>query len=117
MSREITDTSNKFPNQDIPDGSRTFTVVEVTKKYGAKGGEYFVWKLSFDGDKLGEQILLPNMMAELLRVLGCTETEKGKFDWDTNEQADKTFVASVSHKPDVKNPSITRQHMSSFLPF
>lgn len=116
MSHEITDTSNKYPNQDIPDGSRTFTVVSVEKKYGGKGGEYFVWKVSFDGG-VGEQILMPNMMAELLRVLGCTETDKGKFDWDTNEQADKTFVASVSHKADPKDASKIRQHMGGFLPF
>jgi hypothetical protein len=116
VSHEITDTNSKFPNQDIPDGTRTFTVMEVTKKYGKNGGEFFVWKLSYEGG-VGEQVMLPNMMGELLRVLKCEETEKNKFDWDTMEQVDKTFSATVSHKPDVKDSKIIRQHMSGFLPF
>lgn len=117
MSREITDTTNKYANQEIPDGTRTFKVLGVEKKYSGKGGEFFIWKLEYDNGKIGEQVLLPNMMGELLRVLKCEETETNKFDWDTNEQADKSFTASVSHKPDAKDATKIRQHMGDFSPF
>lgn len=113
MSREITDTSNKFADESLPDGRNCFKVISITKKYGNKGGEFFIWALQFAGGE-GEQILLPNMMGGLLRVLKCTETEPNKFDWDTFEQSGKLFMATVSHKPDAKDPSIIRQHMSDF---
>jgi hypothetical protein len=116
MSVEITDTVNKYANQELPDGTRTYKVVEVTKKYGKNGGEFFIWKLAYEGG-VGEQVLLPNMMGELLRVLKCEETEPNKFRWDTNEQSDKTFTATVSHKPDAKDASKIRQHMGEFAPF
>lgn len=113
MSREITDTTNKYANQEISDGKWIFKVKEVNKKYGKNGGEFFIWKVEYqDGE--GEQVLLPNMMAGLLRVLGCTETEPNKFDWDTNEQTGKAFWGTVSHKPDLKDPKIIRQHMGEF---
>jgi hypothetical protein len=56
------------------------------------------------------------MMAGLLRVLGCTETEPNKFDWDTTEQDGKAFWATVSHKPDAKDATKIRQHMGEFKP-
>lgn len=113
MSREITDTKSKYQNQDLPDGRTAFRVVSVEKKYGKKGGEFFIWKLQHDKGE-GDQILLPNMMGGLLRVLKCTETEENKFDWDTFEQTNKTFLATVSHKPDKDNPTTIRQHMGEF---
>ena len=113
MSREITDTTNKYPNQDLPDGRNCFKVESIEKKYGKS--EFFVWKLKYDKGE-GEQILLPNMMGGLLRVLKCEETEPNKFDWDTFEQSGKCFLATVSHKPDQKDPSKIRQHMSDFAP-
>lgn len=113
MSREITDTTNKYANQEIPDGARIYKVLGVEKKFGKNGGEFFIWKLAYDGG-VGEQVLLPNMMGALLRAIGCTETEPNKFDWDTNDQDGKAFSATVSHKPDIKDPTKIRQHMSEF---
>lgn len=113
MSREITNTASRFENQDLPDGRNCFRVLGVEKKYGKKGGEFFVWKLQH-AKGTGEQVMLPNMMGGLLRVLGCDEVEPNKFDWDTMEQTDKLFMATVSHKPDKENPSTIRQHMGTF---
>jgi len=115
MSREITDTNNKYANQELPDGRNCFKIESIEKKYGKNGGEFFIWKLKHDKGE-GEQVLLPNMMGGLLRALGCTETEPNKFDWDTFEQSGKCFLATVSHKPDQKDPSKIRQHMSEFAP-
>lgn len=112
--REITDTTNKYADQEIPDGARIFRVVSIEKRYGkSTGAEFFVWRLAYEGGE-GEQILMPNMMGPLLRVLGCKETEPNKFDWDTTEQTDKAFSATVSRKPDRKDPTKMRQIMSEF---
>lgn len=114
MSREITETTNKFADQNIPEGKHRFIVVgPVEKKYGKKGVEFFVWKLQYEGG-IGQQVLLPNMMGGLLRALNCPEIEPNKFDWDTNEQEGKAFFATVKHVPDKMDPKIIRQHMGDF---
>lgn len=113
MSRELTDTTNKYPDRDLPDGIWIFKVKEIEKKYGKNNSEFFIWKLDWQ-DGSGEQVLLPNMMAALLRALKCTETEPNKFDWDTVEQTDKMFWATVSHAADAKDPTKIRQHMKDF---
>ena len=114
MSREITNTESRFPNRAIPEGRRRFIIAgPVEKKHGKKGGEFFVWKLQFDGG-LGEQVLLPNMLGPLLRVLGCQETEPNIFDWDTNDQEGKAFLATVTLVPDSKDPKVVRQHMTEY---
>lgn len=116
MSREITFTKSRFANQELPDGRTAFRVLSVDKKYGKKNNaEFFVWKLQHDKGE-GEQLLMPNMMGGLLRVLKCTEVEPDKFDWDTFDQINKVFLATVSHKPDEQNSSVIRQHMGEFAP-
>lgn len=116
MSREITDTTNKFVNYDIPDGQHLFKILEVRNM---QGGRFFIWKLEYGGEEglVGEQLLLPNMMGELLKTLNCTEIEPNKYDWNTEDQVGKSFSATVSHKPDRKDPTKIRQHMSGYLPF
>lgn len=109
--REITDTTNKYTNKDIPDGTWIFKVLGIEKKYGKI--EFFVWKLAHDGGE-GEQVLLPNMMGGLLRALKCQESEPNKFDWDTEEQIGKYFWATVTHAPDKKDATKIRQHMGDF---
>lgn len=114
MSHEITNTLNKFANQELPEGRHKFIVAgPVVKKYGGKGGEFFIWKLQYDGG-IGEQVLLPNMMGELLRVLECQETEPNIFDWDTADQEGKVFMATIKLAPDKKDPKVIRQHMSEY---
>lgn len=111
MTHEITDTTNLYGNQELPDGRNAFKIVGIEKRYGKV--EFFVWKLQHSKGE-GEQVLLPNMMGQLLRVLKCVETEPNKFDWDTDEQLGKSFLATVSHAPDKKDATKIRQHMSDF---
>ena len=111
MTRENTDTTNLYPDKNLPDGRNAFKVLGIEKKYGKS--EFFVWKLSHSKGE-GEQVLMPNMMGPLLRVLKCVEMEPNKFDWDTDEQAGKVFLATVSHAPDKKDASKIRQHMGEF---
>ena len=114
MSREITDTKGKYNNDPLPEGRRLFIVAgPVEKKYGKNGGEYFVWKFQYPGG-IGEQVMLPNMMAGLLRALRCEEPEANKFDWETTEQEGKEVVATVTFQPDKNDPSKMRQRMSDF---
>lgn len=112
MSREITNTKSMFANQDLPDGRRLFMVVDdIVKKYGKSGAEFFIVTLQYQGG-IGQQMFMPNMMGPLLKALGCQETEPNVWDWDTTEQAGKTFTATIAHQPDKKDPTKMRQHMS-----
>lgn len=115
MSREQTDTNDSYPDRDIPDGTYQFKVESVVKRYGGanKDKPFYSWKLEYEGVK-GEQVLMPNKMGELLRALKCTETEPGKFDWDTELVVNQVFEATVSHKTDKKG--VLRQEMSDFKP-
>lgn len=110
MSREYTDTNSNFDNEPLPDGRQTFKVVSVRKHIKGENKMFF-WTLAYkDGE--GTQLLLPNMMGELLRVLGCTETKKNEFDWDTDIVQGQCFDATVSHGVDKKG--VMRQNMSEF---
>ena len=124
MSIEQTDTSPTYENKQIPDGEHTFKVVRV--KSIIKGTtKLYVWTLEYPAESIaeggirqdteqGEQVLLPSMMGDLLRVLGCKETSKNKFLWDSEEVVGDTFVATVSHEPDKKDPTKIRQQMTNF---
>lgn len=109
--RETTDTNRQFSNsfsKEIPDGEHLLTIKGVERK--TKGEVvFYIWK--FD---MGDQILLPSMMGGLLKVLGCIETEPGKYDWETDAQAGKQVWATVSHALDKKD--VMRQHMGKFKP-
>jgi hypothetical protein len=112
MSREYTNTNSDRNSEPIPDGRRTFRVLSV-RKYMKGQTEMYFWELKYDEGE-GTQLLLPNMMGELLRLLGAKETEKGEFDWETDLMQGKYFDASVSHGVDKKG--IMRQSMTEFAP-
>lgn len=114
MARETLDTNQKQKG-NIEDGTWNFEAVSMTKKYGGanKDVPYFLLKVRYvEGD--GEQILLPNMMGPLLRLLGAKEVKPNKFDFDTDDFQGFRFSATVSHEPDKKDPTKIRQHMGSF---
>jgi hypothetical protein len=113
MSREITDTNDNYPDRDIPDGTYIFKVASVAKRYGGsnKDRPFYSWKLEYEGVK-GDQVLMPNKMGDLLRVLKCTETKPGSFDWDTDLVVNQEFEATVFHQTDKKG--VLRQEMSDF---
>lgn len=108
MTMESTDT-NRGDNP-LPDGRRTFCVGHV-KRITKSSGDIYIWTLAYDGGE-GVQILLPNMMGGLLRVLGATEVSPGKFDWETDLMDGKYFEATVSHGVDAKG--VMRQNMTDF---
>lgn len=113
--RESIDTTDNYPDKDIPDGAYEFKVISVDKKYGGKNKDkpFYIWKLEYEGVK-GEQVLMPNKMGDLLLALGCTQTKPGHFDWDTELVVNQIFSATVSHEADRKDPSKIRQQMSGF---
>jgi hypothetical protein len=110
MSREYTDANSDFDNEPLPDGRRTFKVISIRKYMKGETKMYF-WELQHK-DGQGTQLLLPSMMGELLRVLGCTEVKKNEFDWETELMEGKTFDATVSHGLDKKG--VMRQTMTEF---
>ena len=113
MTRELTDTNDSYPDKDIPDGTYTFKVLSVEKKYGGtnKDKPFFVWKVEYEGIK-GEQVLMPNMMGDLLRTLKCKEDKPGHFDWETDLMVNQQFEATVTHEMD-KGGKV-RQRMGNF---
>jgi hypothetical protein len=112
---ETIDTSSKY-DTSIPDGEREFRVEKIDRK--EKGTTVmFIWQVSFDGDgeqEVGEQVLLPSFMGDLLRVLGCEETKRNRFQWDRDILVGKYFIATVSREPDKKDPTKIRQQMGGF---
>ncbi len=111
--REEIDTNSSYPDRDIPDGTYTFKVLSIDKKFGGpkKDKPFYVWNLRYEGID-AEQVLMPNLMGDLLKILGCTETSPGKFDWDREALEGKEFDATVSHAPDKKGKM--RQNMGDF---
>src|SRR5947207_7069356 len=112
---ETIDTRGQY-DTSLPDGEREFRVEKIRRL--EKGPTVmYVWELSFDGDtenEFGEQVLLPSMMGDLLRVLGCTEVSSKKFEWDRDLLVGKYFIATVFHEPDKKKPEVIRQQMNGF---
>lgn len=109
---ETIDTSSQFPDRDIPDGTYTFRIEGIDRK--EKGTTVmYIFKLFYEGIHT-EQLLLPSMMGPLLRILGCKETEKGKFKWDKDLLTGQSFVATVVHERDKKDATKIRQQMRDF---
>ena len=112
---ETIDTRSQF-DSSLPDGEREFRVEEV-RRHEKGATVMYIWRLSFDGDgerEEGEQVLLPSMMGDLLRVLGCEETApmSKKFNWDRELMPGKSFIATINHGPDKKG--VERQNMTNF---
>lgn len=93
MSQEILDTSSKYPDKEIPDGTYTFQIKSVSKKsIGDKTG--YEWVLEYDGNR-AQVLFWPSQMGPLLRVLGVKESEKDKFMFDTMEVEGKVFKGTA----------------------
>lgn len=114
MVRESVDTSRKS-GKEIEDGTWNFTGIAMTKKYGGKNKDvpFYVLAVKYEkGD--AEQILLPNMMGPLLRLMGAKETAPNQFDFDTDDFFGFKYQATVTSAADKKDPSKIRKHMGDF---
>jgi len=114
MSRERINTARE--SEVIPEGTRKFIISGPLKKMYVgkdKTMEMFIVPVQFD-EGLGEQAFLAGMMGNFLRAMGCKEVSKNVFDFDTEEFEGKTFMATVTHYPDKKDPSKMRSNMSEF---
>jgi len=115
MSTETIDTRGQY-DTSLPDGEREFRVEEIRRLEKGQTVIY-IWKVSFEGDgerESGEQVLLPSLMGDLLRVLGCKELSHGKYEWDRDILPGKYFIATISREPDKKKPDVIRQQMTGF---
>lgn len=111
--REEIDTNDNYPDRDIPDGEYTFIIDKIVKRYGGKNKDvpFYSMKVKYE-EIMGEQVLMPNKMRGLLKVLGCTETLPGKYDWDPDLMEGKMFNATIKHEVDKKGTM--RQQMVDF---
>jgi hypothetical protein len=112
MSLENTDTNSTYEKQMIPDGDYNFKVISAKRVEKVNG--LYEWELSCDDGSDYSVNLFKNEMGPLLRVLGCNETEKGKFTWDTVEVEGKWFGATAYQTPDKKDPTVIRQKLKDF---
>jgi len=90
---EIIDTSSKYPDKEIPDGTYTFEVGVATKK-DISGKTGYEWNLEYDG-KTVQVLMWPNQMGPLLRLLGVKEQEPNKFVFDSMAVEGKEFKATA----------------------
>lgn len=83
---EDIDTNDDYSNKEIPEGRRKFRVVPGSPR---KVGKTYFWKFSYSSDegeqKDGDIGFFPNTMGELLKALGCKESDKpGKYTLNTD---------------------------------
>lgn len=90
---EIIDTTSKYPDKEIPDGTYTFEVGIVSKK-DINGKTGYEWNLEYDG-KTVQVLMWPSQMGPLLRALGAKENEPNKFVFDALLVEGKKFKATA----------------------
>lgn len=112
MSLENTDTNSNYEKEMIPDGDYRFKVISVQRVEKIDG--MYEWEFSVSDGNDYSVNLFKNEMGPLLRVLGCNETDKGKFSWDTVDVEGKVFTATAYQRPDKKDPTIIRQKLKDF---
>lgn len=113
--QEVIDTNFKaFGNKDIADGKNTFRILNIKKNE-----KMYIFVLSYDGDKQGEQVFFASNIGPLLKVLGCDESAKGVYILDFEKVMGKTFTATVFHEANKKDPNKVYQNMKDFdeVPF
>jgi hypothetical protein len=115
MSQETTDTTSQY-NDNIPDGTYDFEIVQVVRKE-IKGKKAYEWTLEYEGGQ-GKVLTWPNTVGTLLAILGAKEdsTKKGHYVWETEMMAGKTFKATISHDKDKKDASKVYQNMKDYKP-
>lgn len=107
------DTTNTFDKTPIPDGEHEFKIAFIERIEKVKG--LYEWTLEAEDGETYLQGLFANEMGDLLRILGCKETSKNKFTFDTMMLEKMYFKATVSHVPDKNKPEIMRQKMTRFM--
>lgn len=111
MIEEI-DTNNNFDSKKIPDGNKTFRVTNFKKHQNL-----YIFTLSYDGTE-GEQTFFGNQMADFLKCMGCKESSKGVYIFDSDKVLGGSFTATVYQEADKKSGKMY-QRMKDFdeIPF
>lgn len=112
--QEIIDTNSKFAGKDIPEGKNTFRVASYKKN-----DKMYIFTLSYDGGKQGEQVFFSSDIAPLLKAVGCKESAPGIYILDTDIVLGAQFTALVYREANKKDPTKIYQKMKDFdeVPF
>lgn len=112
MIEEI-DTNSNFAAKEIPDGSHSFRVTNFKKHENL-----YIFTLSYEGVE-GEQVFFGNQMGDFLKCMGCQESKKGIYIFDSDKVLGGSFKATVYREADKKNPAKIYQRMKDFdeVPF
>lgn len=112
--QEIIDTNSDYSGKDIPEGKNTFRVLKFKKN-----GKMYIFTLSYDGGKEGDQVFFAGTVGPLLKVLGCKESAKGVYILDTDTVLGASFSATVYLEPSKKDATKIYRNMKDFdeVPF
>lgn len=98
----------------------TFTVTEAaTKGKTQKGKYYYLFRFTANIDgrlRKYTEAMMVWMSGDILRALGCSEIEKGVFDWDKAEIVGRQLVADIVHEADFKDPAKMVARLKSIRP-
>lgn len=77
--------------------------------------EFILYEWSFEAEVDGKPYyfgltMFSSQMGDLLRALGCTETTKNKFEWDSEQVIGNTIEFNICHIADKKG--VLREQMS-----
>jgi hypothetical protein len=111
---ESIDTNSNFADKEIPDGIHSFRVLGFRKH-----ANLYIFPLSYDDGQEGEQVFFGNQMGEFLKCMGCEESKKGIYIFDSDKVIGGSFKATVYREVDKKDSSKIYQRMKNFdeLPF
>lgn len=109
MTKQTTDTNARSL---VPEGHYEAMITKILRK---EVKEFIIYEWSFEAlvndkpfyFKLG---MFSSQMADLLRVLGATETTPGKFDWDNEAYEGITIEFNIGHVADKKG--VIREQMA-----
>lgn len=107
----------------VPEGKYRFSIVDdPIKKEGRKGGEYFIFRLEIifenDSRRKFNHIIAPweDRYADLLKMLGERQDEKGAIEPRDIELIGVEFEADMVHEADRDDPQTVWEKLINFKP-
>lgn len=97
----------------IPEG-HIIAMINNVKEKEIPGG-YIIYEWSFECEENGKAkyfnlSTFSSQMVDLLRALGCQETTKNRFEWDSDQVIGHTIEFNICHISDKKG--VVREQMS-----
>jgi len=101
MSREKAPKRKKL----LPEGWRTFTILDCKEAKSKSGNDMFIFSIKDCLTGYEEDIYAIATQGKrwflktILDAVGCSASQDGVYDWDTDEVMNKEFSGLVEHEP------------------